>query len=126
MNIRRIVPDISSTNLEESKKFYSDFIGLKLAMDMGWILTFISKSNPTAQINILRSKQPTVDNSNFAISIEVADVDKLYKKTLLNNWKIVYHLTNEEWGVRRFFIKDPDGVTVNIMCHLTNVEEASR
>ncbi|HMC00752.1 MAG TPA: VOC family protein [Flavobacteriaceae bacterium] len=118
MKIRRIVPDISSTALEESKKFYADFIGLKLAMDMGWILTFVSESNPTAQINILKSDKPTVDNSNVAISIEVSDVDGLYKKALAENKEIVYPLKNEEWGVKRFFVIDPNGVTVNIMCHL--------
>ena len=118
MEFRRIIPDISSTDLEESKKFYVDFIGLKLAIDMGWILTFISESNPTAQINILQSSQPTIDNSNVAISIEVSDVDGLYEKALLDNREIVYQLTNEEWGVKRFFVLDPNGVTVNIMCHL--------
>lgn len=122
MDIRRIFPDISSLNLEESKKFYTEFIGLNLAMDMGWILTFISKSNPTAQIYILRFNNPDIDNSNFAISIEVPDVDKLYEKALLDKWEVVYHKTDEEWGVRRFFVKDPNGVTVNIMCHLQHDE----
>jgi len=53
MKFRRITPDITSNKIEESRKFYADFIELKLAMDMGWILTFISESNPTAQINLL-------------------------------------------------------------------------
>lgn len=76
MDIRRIVPDISSTKLEESKKFYAEFLGLKLAMDMNWILTFISNSNPMAQVNILLSDQPNVDNSNVVISIEVSAKDR--------------------------------------------------
>lgn len=118
MKIRRIVPDISSTDLEKSKKFYVDFIGLKLAMDMGWILTFISESNPTAQINILKTDQPTIDNPNVALSIEVADVDGLFKIALAEKMEIVYPLKTEYWGVKRFFVKDPNGVTVNIMCHL--------
>jgi len=117
MSIRRIVPDITSKNLEESKQFYIDFIGLTLAMDMGWILTFISKSNPTSQINILHSEQPKVDNSNVAISIEVSNVNELYEKALSEDLEVIYHLTEEEWGVKRFFVRDPNGVTVNIMCH---------
>ena len=118
MEIRRIVPDISSTDLEESKKFYVDFVGLKLAMDMGWILTFISESNPTAQINILKTDQPTIDNPNVALSIEVGDVDGLYKIALAEKMEIVYPLKTEDWGGKRFFVKDPNGVTVNIMCHV--------
>ncbi|MGV6845472.1 MAG: VOC family protein [Lutibacter sp.] len=118
MNFRRITPDINSNKIEESKKFYGDFIGLKLAMDMGWILTFISESNPTAQINILYSEKRKIDNSNVAISIECSDVDKLYKKALAKNIEIVYPLKVEKWGVKRFFMKDPNSVTVNIMCHI--------
>ncbi|RMD92001.1 MAG: glyoxalase [Calditrichaeota bacterium] len=120
MEFRRITPDIYSNKIEESKKFYSEFIGLKLAMDMGWILTFISESNPTAQINILHSDKQNIDNSNVAISIESSDVEGLYKKALTENIKVIYPLKIEKWGVKRFFIKDPNGVTVNIMCHINN------
>jgi uncharacterized glyoxalase superfamily protein PhnB len=118
MKFRRITPDITSNKIEESKKFYTDFIGLKLAMDMGWILTFISESNPTAQINLLHSEEKSIDNSNVAISIESSDVEGLYKKALSENIEIVYPLKIEKWGVKRFFVKDPNGVTVNIMCHI--------
>jgi len=118
MKFRRITPDINSNRIEESKKFYSSFVGLKLAMDMGWILTFVSESNPTAQINLLRSDKRDLDNSNVMISIESSDVDALYKKALGQNIEIIYPLKVEDWGVKRFFVKDPNGVTVNIMCHI--------
>jgi len=118
MEFRRITPDINSNRIEDSKQFYSNFVGLKLAMDMDWILTFISESNPTAQINILRSDKRDLDNSNVMISIESSDVDALYKKALAQNIEITYHLKIEDWGVKRFFVIDPNGVTVNIMCHV--------
>ncbi len=123
MRFRRITPDIISNKFEESKAFYSGFVGLKLAMDMGWILTYISESNPTAQINILHSDNQNIDNSNVAISIESSDVDGLYKKALAENIEIVNPLKVEEWGVKRFFVMDPNGVTVNIMCHVDMVKE---
>jgi hypothetical protein len=47
MNIRRVVPDIPSKRFEESRAFYMDFLGMKLAMDMDFILRFVSQSNPT-------------------------------------------------------------------------------
>ena len=93
-------------------------------MDMKWILTFISKSNPTAQINIIHSEGPIGVNSGVGISFEVSDIDLMYKKAKSNNYEITYPITNEPWGVRRFFVKDPNGVIINIMMHITN--EASR
>ncbi len=43
MSIKRIVPDITSQRMDEIRKFYADFLGMDLAMDMGWIATFVSR-----------------------------------------------------------------------------------
>ena len=37
MSIRRVVPDIKSRHLAESRAFYVDFLGLQMAMDMGFV-----------------------------------------------------------------------------------------
>ena len=31
--------------------------------------------------------------------------------------ELVYPLTEEPWGVRRFFVKDPNGVVLNVASH---------
>jgi hypothetical protein len=49
MSIRRVVPDITSERIDESRKFYTEFLGFEVAMDMGWIVTLASPDNPTAQ-----------------------------------------------------------------------------
>jgi len=117
MTIRRIVPNISSHKLDESKGFYTNFLGLTLAMDMKWILTFASDSNPTAQISIVEDGKSDHSNSSITLSIEVSEIDKLYEKAKSLNYEITYEITNEPWGVRRFFVKDPNGVTINLMTH---------
>jgi hypothetical protein len=30
----------------------------------------------------------------------------------------VYPLSDEPWGVRRFFVQDPSGTVVNVLAHL--------
>jgi hypothetical protein len=32
--------------------------------------------------------------------------------------RIVYPLTDEPWGVRRFFMGDPSGTVINVLAHL--------
>ena len=105
--------------MEQSKQFYSDFLGLDLAMDMGWVLTFVSPSNPTAQVTVIQTtdSQPPPPN----ISIEVDDVDVVYSRATSRGLQIVYPLTDEPWGVRRFFVLDPNGVTINVMSHKKDV-----
>jgi predicted enzyme related to lactoylglutathione lyase len=116
--IRRIVPNINSNKLDENKRFYADFPGLIVVTDMKWILTFASASNPTAQISIVHNDKINTAESPVTLSIEVPDVDKLYEKAKLFGYEIIYEITNEPWGVRRFFVKDPNGVTINIMMHI--------
>ena len=119
MLVKRILPNISSNKMDESKDFYLNFIGLNLVMDMHWVLTFASPSNPTAQINIVKSDNLFVSNDHVTISVEVSDVDNLYEKAKKLNYEITYPLTNEPWGsIRRFWVKDPNGITLNLMAHI--------
>jgi catechol 2,3-dioxygenase-like lactoylglutathione lyase family enzyme len=54
MTIRRVVPNITSERIDESRDFYVGLLGFTVAMDMGWVVTFASPANPTAQITLMR------------------------------------------------------------------------
>jgi catechol 2,3-dioxygenase-like lactoylglutathione lyase family enzyme len=115
MTVRRIVPNINSADPPASKPFYEKVLGLNTAMDMGWIITFASPSNPTAQVSVVASD--TRDEPHADISVEVADVDACHAAAQLHRYSIVYPLTDEPWGVRRFFVRDPNGVIINVVSH---------
>jgi catechol 2,3-dioxygenase-like lactoylglutathione lyase family enzyme len=115
MSIRRVVPDITSERMDESRKFYTEFLGFEVAMDMGWIVTLASPDNPTAQITLLRGPASAVVHPD--LSIEVADVDAVHTKAIALGLQIVYPLTDEPWGIRRFFVTDPNGVFINVVSH---------
>ena len=119
MSIRRVVPNIQSEQMDESRKFYTEFLGLEVAMDMGWIVTLVSPSNPTAQVSLLRGPAPATPQAQLSLTVEVADVDEAHAKAVAGGIPIVYPLTTEPWGVRRFHVADPNGVVINIMSHHT-------
>ena len=122
MKVRRIVPDISSTDLEATRDFYVDLVGLEVAMDLGFIVTLVSPSNVTAQLNILRAAEESRGEhpSTVAISIEVESVDDVHSRAVEAGLDIVYPLTTESFGVRRFHLRDPNGMLVNIMSHVVS------
>ena len=117
MSVKRIVPDIKTKHLEASRQFYVDVLGLEVAMDMGFIVTLVSPSHPTAQVSLLRDD----DSATILpqMSIEVADVDAVHSRAVAQGLNIVYPLTTEPWGVRRFFVTDPNGTIINVMCHVS-------
>jgi predicted enzyme related to lactoylglutathione lyase len=117
MSIRRIVPNIVSERIDESRKFYTEFLGLEVAMDMGWIVTLVSPGNPTAQLSLLSTPGSAPAAGQISLSIEVADVEAAHAKAVAIRIPIVYPLTTEPWGVRRFHVTDPNGVVINVMSH---------
>ena len=121
MSVKRIVPDIKSKHLDASRQFYVDVLGLEVAMDLGFVVTLVSPSNPTAQVSLIRDD----DSSTILpqMSIEVADVDDVHSRAVSHGLKIVYPLTNEPWGVRRFFVTDPNGTVINVMCHVGELKK---
>jgi len=102
--------------MDESRKFYTEFLGFKVAMDMDWIVTLASPDHPTAQISIVRGSPQAAPHA-LSLSVEVADVDAVHAEALARGIQIVYQLTTEPWGVRRFHVADPNGVVINIMSH---------
>jgi catechol 2,3-dioxygenase-like lactoylglutathione lyase family enzyme len=115
MSIRRVVPNIASDKLDACRDFYAGLLGFQVAMDLGWILTLVSPSNPTAQLSVVRqdATAPVVPQ----ITVEVADVDAVHAEALRRGLALVHPLTDEPWGVRRFFVKDPNGVVLNVVGH---------
>jgi catechol 2,3-dioxygenase-like lactoylglutathione lyase family enzyme len=115
MSVSRVVPNIRSDRFDECRTFYVELLGFEVAMDMGWIMTFVSPTNPTAQISVMRSDAtaPVVPQ----LSVEVADVDAVHAEAVRRGLEIVYPLTDESWGVRRFFVIDPNRVVLNVLSH---------
>ena len=114
MSVRRVVPDVRSNAMEESRDFYG-LMGLEEVMNLGWVMTLASPSNPTAQI-IFMSRDETAP-APPDISVEVDDVDAVYAALLDSGAEIVHPLQDEAWGVRRFFVVDPNGRVINILSH---------
>ncbi len=51
------------------------------------------------------------------ISVGVDDVDAAYEEARQRGLEIIHPLTTEPWGVRRFFVRAPDGNVINVVMH---------
>jgi hypothetical protein len=57
-DITRAVPNISSDQPAESRDFFVDLLGFAVAMDLGWVVTVVSPTNPSAQVTIIGNEDP--------------------------------------------------------------------
>jgi catechol 2,3-dioxygenase-like lactoylglutathione lyase family enzyme len=113
MTIRRVVPNVQSHDIEASRAFYG-LLGFDEVMNLGWVATMASPSNPTAQVTFIG---PDPSGIHADMSVEVDDVDGVHAVLLAAGAEIVYSLRDEPWGVRRFFVRDPNGAVVNVVSH---------
>ena len=117
MAVRRVVPNIVAPDMDASRAFYCDFLGFDVVMDLGWIVTYASPVNPTAQINVSPGRPLEGAQMQPYLTVEVADVDAVHAAALDRGYEIVRPLTDEPWGVRRFFVIEPGGLVVNVLGH---------
>jgi catechol 2,3-dioxygenase-like lactoylglutathione lyase family enzyme len=111
--ISRAVPNIRTDRPEETRDFFVDLFGFEVAMDLGWVMTLASPDNPSVQITIIGND----DMAAPGISVGVPDVDAVHAKAVERGLEIAYPLRDEEWGVRRFMLRDPSGTIVNVVSH---------
>jgi catechol 2,3-dioxygenase-like lactoylglutathione lyase family enzyme len=116
MKVKRIVANIQAKRVADAEHFYQRILGLDVVMDHGWIATYGTDGEMQVQVSFSSqggSGTPTPD-----LSIEVDDVDAAYEGMKAAAFHIEYGPTNEPWGVRRFYVRDPFGKLINILAHL--------
>ena len=116
MKIDRAVPNIKSDRPAETRDFFVELLGFETVMDLGWVATVASPNDATAQVNIIGNDDPAAPG----ISVEVDDVDAVHARAIERGLEIAYPLRDEEWGVRRFMLREPSGTVVNVLSHRSN------
>lgn len=116
MAVRRVVPNLQAPDPPQAKAFCEDVLGLQLVMDQGWVVTYAAPGDPAAQLTFISedASAPVAPH----VSVEVDDVDAAYAAAQAAGHEIVHPLTDEPWGVRRFFVREPaSGAVVNVLTH---------
>ena len=115
MILRRIVPNLNVEDASTGHEFYEEFLGLRKQFDLGWVASFGSTTDPSVQVHLVSQDASAPEQSSM--SVLVADVDAVYAEAQRRGYEIVHPLTDEPWGPRRFFVRDPHGVVINIVGH---------
>jgi predicted enzyme related to lactoylglutathione lyase len=113
MRVTRIIADLQVADVEAAKGFYTDFLGLSTEeFNMGWVARYTS---PDTGANLQLVTRDAGAPENPAISVLTDDVDGAYAEAQELGYEILHPLTTEPWGVRRFFVRAPDGTVINIV-----------
>ena len=115
MILHRAVPNLTAADPSTGHGFYTDYLGLRVDFDLGWVTSFRSPTNRHVQLSLVGRDATAPENAQ--VSIGVADVDAAYAEAVERGYEIVHPLTEEAWGIRRFLVREPHGAVVNILRH---------
>jgi catechol 2,3-dioxygenase-like lactoylglutathione lyase family enzyme len=98
------------------RDFYTDYLGLSVEeFNLGWVARYRSPSGEASVQLVTRDATAPHDS---VISVHVGfSVDEAYAEAKRRGYEIVHPLTEEAWGVRRFFVRAPDGNVINMVSH---------
>jgi catechol 2,3-dioxygenase-like lactoylglutathione lyase family enzyme len=115
MRATRIIANLHVPDIETSRTFYSDFLGLAdEEFNLGWVARFTSPDG-RAEVQLVTGDATSPEDS--AVSVLTPDIDEAYAEAQRLGYEIVHPLTTESWGVRRFLVRAPDGNVVNVVRH---------
>ncbi len=115
MTIKRITANLPARQTAAAVAFYRDVLGMRIAMDLGWITTFAAEGHAPLQISV--ATEGGSGTPVPAISIEVDNLQDVLERARAGGFAIEYGPVDEPWGVRRFYVRDPLGCLVNILTH---------
>lgn len=121
VTVTRLLPNICTDRVEETRDFFIDLLGLVVGFEhQGWYIQMASPTNPQFQVGIVRRyheftpkafQQPA---QGIIISAQVENVDVAYSEVIKRGISIELELRDESFGMRRFMVADPNGVLVNV------------
>ena len=120
---------IITEKLQETKRFYTEVLDFGVRFENEFYL-LLHTPNHSADISFLLPNHPSqkpifqsaFDGKGVYLTIEVANVDEVYKELKEKGVEIAIEIRDEPWGDRHFAIKDPNGIGIDIVTY-TKPEE---
>jgi catechol 2,3-dioxygenase-like lactoylglutathione lyase family enzyme len=116
MRVTTIYSNLRVPDIAAARDFYAGYLGLEdESIDMDWVTRF---SSPETGASVQLLTHDATAPEDPVASIRVDDVEAALAQARERGYEIVHPLTTEPWGVRRFFVRAPDGNVLNIAQHV--------
>jgi predicted enzyme related to lactoylglutathione lyase len=119
MKINRMMTNICSEQLAESRNFYVRLFDFSIDYDSDWFVHLISKDKQF-ELGIIDLNSEIVPTeirnkpTGTYITFVVDNVDEVFKLAKTNKYKVVQSPENTFYGQRRMLLKDPNNYIIDI------------
>ena len=113
MSISRVVPQLWTTDLAASIRFYTTKLGLTLAFEYEDFYAGIGENGQRFHLKLVDQKDPSIDfvdkGGHFHLYFEVTDLATTAASLKSRGVDFVKDVHETSWGTRELVIKDDQG-----------------
>ena len=104
------------SDIEQSKRFYRDLLGLEIGMDIGINVGFtngLALWQKDFALNVIHGKETSsIKGNDIEIYFETGSIEDAWETVRSQGVEVVHELREQPWGQRVFRIYDPDRFVV--------------
>jgi uncharacterized glyoxalase superfamily protein PhnB len=125
MKIRDLYPLITTPVLAEARDFYVTHFDFEVTFEATWFVYLTGSGEDGTRGATLAFMHPEHPSNppgpeafgglGMILTVETSDAASLFERLQRGGAPIVYPLTEEDWGQRRFMTRDPAGVLVDVV-----------
>jgi catechol 2,3-dioxygenase-like lactoylglutathione lyase family enzyme len=116
MAISGVVPQLRTTDLKSSIRFYTTKLGLQLEFQYQDFYAGIRAGNQVFHLKLVDEKDPSIqfveDGEHFHLYLETNDIAAAAAALKANGVSLVKDVHDTPWGTREVVIKDDQGHTL--------------
>jgi predicted enzyme related to lactoylglutathione lyase len=106
MRVTGITANLPVADIATASEFYREYLVLSVeAMNLGWVARYTS-ADRRASLQLVAGDASAPQDSVISVHVG-AEVDEAYAEARRRGYELVHPLTDEPWGVRRFFVRAP-------------------
>lgn len=125
MQIRDSYPLITVRALAPLRDFYTRHLGFSVGFESDWFLwlkTEPAAGQAPASLGFMLDSHPSTplgpevfSGLGMILTFEVADAAAEARRAVQAGLPLAYPVTDEPWGQRRFMLRDPAGILIDIV-----------
>jgi catechol 2,3-dioxygenase-like lactoylglutathione lyase family enzyme len=122
MALLNAYPLITVARLRDSRNFFVDRLDMRVVFEASWVVMLGHRDDGSIDVGLLSSDHPssppgpeTFDGKGMIMTLQVDDAIAVHQRLASAGVPIVHPITVAPWGQRRFMVRDPSGVLVDVV-----------
>jgi predicted enzyme related to lactoylglutathione lyase len=122
MAVLATYPLITVKHLGQSRDFFQQHFAMVVVFEANWVVMLAAEGDGRICLGLMSEDHPSsppgpevFDGQGMIMTMQVENVADLYARLTQADGPLVYALTEEPWGQRRFMTRDPSGVLVDVV-----------